>query len=69
MTAHITMQTHAENYLGERRRLGYGLSTTGYSVLSFASYIDALNRQEPLSVEVMADWVKQDQGNTGKPST
>lgn len=69
MTARITMQTHAENYLGERRRLGYGLSTTGYSVLSFARYIDALNSQGPLTVEIMADWAKQDQGNTGKPST
>ena len=63
------MQTHAENYLSERRRLGYGLRTTGYSVLSFARYIDTLNSQEPLTVEIMADWARQDQGNTGNPST
>jgi hypothetical protein len=30
MNPHIPMQTHAENYLSERRRLGYGLRTTGY---------------------------------------
>ena len=69
MNPHITMQTHAENYLSERRRLGYGLRTTGYSVLSFARYIDTLNSQEPLTVEIMADWARQDQGNTGNPST
>jgi len=69
MNPHIPMQTHAENYLSERRRLGYGLRTTGYSVLSFARYIDTLNSQEPLTVESMADWARQDQGNTGNPST
>lgn len=69
MNPHISMQTHAENYLSERRRLGYGLRTTGYSVISFARYIDTLNSQEPLTVEIMADWARQDQGNTGNPST
>jgi integrase len=45
------------------------LRTPGYSILSFARYVDSLNSQEPLTVEIMADWAKQDQGNTGKPST
>ena len=43
MKAHITMETHVENYLNERRRLGFGLRTPGYSIISFARYIDALN--------------------------
>jgi len=51
---HITMATHAENYLNERRRLGFSLRSPGYSVTSFARYVDALNLQEPLSVEIMA---------------
>lgn len=69
MNTHITMQTHAENYLSEQRRLGFGLRTTGYSIMSFARYIDGLNSQEPLTVEIMMDWARQDQGNTGKTST
>ncbi len=69
MNAHILMQTHAENYLSERRRLGYGLRTAGYSIMSFARYLDALNSQEPVTVEIMADWARQDQGNSDKPST
>ena len=69
MNAPITMQTHAENYLNERRRLGFGLRNPGYAVISFARYIDALNSQEPLTVEIMADWARQDKGNSGKPST
>lgn len=69
MNARITMETYAENYLYERRQLGFGLCATGYSILSFARYIDWLNHQGPLTVEVMADWARQDKGNTGKPST
>lgn len=69
MNRHITMETHAENYLNERRRLGFGLRNPGYAVISFARYIDALNSQEPLTVEIMADWARQDKGNSGKPST
>src|SRR5450631_1640356 len=69
MNMHITMETHAENYLSERRRLGFGLRTSGYLILSFARYVDSLNSQEPLTVEIMADWARQDQGNSGKPST
>ena len=69
MNMHITMETHAENYLNERRRLGFGLRNPGYAVISFARYIDALNSQEPLTVEIMADWARQDKGNSDKPST
>jgi integrase len=69
MNMHITMETHAENYLNERRQLGFGLRNPGYAVISFARYIDALNSQEPLTVESMADWARQDKGNSGKPAT
>jgi integrase len=69
MNAYITMQTHAENHLSERRQLGFGLRASGYSILSFARYVDALNSQEPITVEIMAAWARQDKGNTGKSST
>jgi integrase len=45
------------------------LRNPGYAVISFARYIDVLNSQEPLTVESMADWARQDKGNTGKQST
>jgi len=69
MNMHISMETHAENYLNERRQLGFCLRNPGYAVISFARYIDALNSQEPLTVESMADWARQDKGNSGKPAT
>ena len=42
MSAHITLQAHAANYLSERRRLGFALRRPGYSVTSFARYVDAV---------------------------
>lgn len=69
MTACIRMETYAENYLSERRQLGFGLRTPGYSIISFAHYIDALNTDEPLTVEIMADWARQDQSNASNPAT
>ena len=39
MNAPITMTTHAENYLSERRQLGFDLRSPGYSIISFAHYI------------------------------
>ena len=69
MNMHITIETHAENYLNEQRQLGFGLRTPGYSILSFARYVDALNSQEPITVEIMADWARQDKGNTGSGAT
>ena len=68
-TPHITMQTHAANYLNERRNLGFALRSTGYSIASFACYVDALNPQRPLTVEVMADWARRDKGNSNNPTT
>jgi hypothetical protein len=32
MNTVITMENHAENYLSERRQLGFGLRSPGYTV-------------------------------------
>jgi len=69
MNALITMQSHAENYLSERRRLGFGLRATGYAVKSFACYVDELGCRGPLTIEVMADWARRDKWNSDKPAT
>ena len=55
MSAPITMQAHAANYLSERRRLGFQLQSTGPTVMSFARYVDGLGHQGPLTVEMMAE--------------
>ena len=69
MITSVTMQTHAENYLAERRRLGYSLRTTGSALRSFARYVDGLDPSGPLSVEVMATWARRAKTNSDDPTT
>jgi len=69
MSAPTAIQAHAENYLSERRQLGFCSRSTGYAVRSFARYVDDLGLQKPLTVEVMADWARRDRGNSDKPAT
>ena len=69
MNACITMQSHAEYYLDERHRLGYDTSTTGYALRSFARYVDGLDLDGPLTVEIMAAWARCAKTNTDKPAT
>ncbi|NOQ77864.1 MAG: tyrosine-type recombinase/integrase [Gammaproteobacteria bacterium] len=69
MNTIITMQTHANNYLAERRGLGFSLRSPGYSINSFAHYVDTFNCKRPLTVAVMADWSKQDKSKSNNPIT
>ena len=62
MSARVTLQSRAENYLSERRRLGFGLTRPDYPVISFARYVDKLGHRGPITVEIMADWARRDQG-------
>jgi len=69
MSAPAIMQTHAANYLAERRRLGFSLRSTGYSITSFARHVDGLDLQGPLTIEVMSDWARRDRGQSTKRTT
>jgi len=69
MNKSVTMQTHAENYLAERRRLGYGLCATGYALRSFARYVDGLELEGPLTIEVMAAWARRVKTNGDNRTT
>jgi integrase len=69
MNACIMMQTHAENYLDERRQLGYGLRATGYALKSFARYVDGLDLDGSLTIEVMATWARCTKTNGNNPAT
>lgn len=67
--APISMLSHADNYLAERRRLGFGMRGIDYSIRSFARYIDGLGHNAPLTIEIMAKWARQDKGKSDDPAT
>jgi integrase len=58
MTTKNTMQRRAQEYLDERRRLGYALSITGARLLAFARFADKVGHKGPLTLELIADWAK-----------
>ena len=69
MSAPTAMQTMACNYLDERRRLGFELKSRGHTLMSFARYVDALEHCGPLTVEIMAQWARQDKWKRDDPAT
>jgi integrase len=69
MSAPATIQAMVGNYLAERRRLGFRLSSTDCTLMSFARYVDDLGHCGPLTVEVMGDWARRDKWNKGDPQT
>ncbi|MEA3275329.1 MAG: tyrosine-type recombinase/integrase [Pseudomonadota bacterium] len=69
MSAPPTMQAMVCNYLAERRRLGFELISCGRLLMSFARHVDAQEHGGPLTVEIMAQWAKQDKWQRGDPAT
>jgi integrase len=52
------MQRRAQEYLDERRRLGYALSTTGNRLQAFARFADKVGHKGPLTLTLIVDWAK-----------
>jgi integrase len=59
----------AQEFLAERRRLGFQAHKTRYALISFARYMDRQRHRGPLTVERMADWARHDKWQRGTPET
>jgi len=69
MKASTSLQARVEQYLVERRLLGFSLRTPAYSLRNFARHIQAVGHRGPLSVEVMTDWARRDSHGSDDPHT
>jgi len=69
MSAHISLQRRIDDYLEERRRLGFVLRSSDTFLSGFASYVTRRHHRGPLTAELMADWVRQGKGGQGSPET
>ena len=69
MSARISLQTRVDDYLAERRRLGYQLHSRDTLLAGFARYVASRYHRGPLTVELMADWARQDKWSRGTPGT
>lgn len=65
----VTLQERVEDYLAERRRLGYRLRTTAGALRSFARDVDRLELTGPLTIDVMSVWARQAKTHSDDPTT
>ena len=69
MSSHISLQQRIDDYLAERRRLGFQLRSRGTFLTGFARYVTEQHHRGPLTVELMVDWARQDKWHHETPST
>lgn len=60
MSTPIDLRSKVDDYLAERRHLGFELRNMALALVSFASYAEYMGHQGPLTTDVMADWARQD---------
>jgi hypothetical protein len=60
MKVSTTLHVRVEQYLAERRRLGFALRTPAYSLRGFVRHIEVVGHLGPLTIEVMTDWARCD---------
>lgn len=59
MSARANLQARVQQYLAERRKVGFELHSPGLILANFACYVAQVQHRGPLTVEVMADWARQ----------
>lgn len=69
MSRSVSLSQRAQMYLRERRRLGFELRSMGHALRSFARYADRLKPHRPVTLELMAEWARRDQGQSTDPRT
>ncbi len=65
MTGARTMLSLAEDYLSERRALGFELRMAGHYITAFALFADKRGHSGPLTNDVVLNWV---QGRPNEPA-
>jgi integrase len=69
MTARLSLQARIDDYIAERRRLGFKLRSRDTLLAGFARYVASQHHHGPLTVELMAAWARQDKYQRGTPGT
>jgi integrase len=53
------LTTRVQQYLQERRRLGFKLCSPGHALRNFARFVTGIGHTGPLTVDLMAQWARQ----------
>jgi integrase len=69
MSAPVSLQQRVDDYIDERRRLGFVIRARGSLLAGFARYVAERGHTGPLTADIMVDWARQDQCLRGTPGT
>jgi site-specific recombinase XerD len=69
MSAPIPLQSRVDDYLAERRRLGFALRAHDTLLADFATFVADRQHDGPLTVALMVDWVRRAKAGLGTPET
>ncbi|MFM0557094.1 tyrosine-type recombinase/integrase [Paraburkholderia sediminicola] len=69
MSARISLQQRIDDYLAERRSLGFELRSRDTLLASFARYVADRHHRGPLTADLMTDWARQDKWHRDTPAT
>ena len=69
MKASTSLHARAEQYLAERRRLGFNVRTVACSLRGFVRHIEVVGHRGCLTIEVMTDWARRDSHGSNDPHT
>lgn len=69
MNARIGLQARIDDYIAERRRLGFQLHSRDTLLAGFARFVACRHHRGPLTIELMADWARHDKWDRGTPRT
>ena len=69
MSARVSLQARIDDYLAERRRLGFQLRSRDTFLAGFARFVAARHHRGPVTVELITDWVREGKGGHGSPGT
>jgi hypothetical protein len=69
MSRRISLQARIDDFLAERRRLGFELRSWDTFLAGFAHHVSSRHHRGALTVEIMTDWIRQGKGGKGSPGT
>jgi integrase len=69
MSARIGLQKRIDDYIAERRCLGFQVHSRHTFLTSFANYVASQRHRGPLTIDLMVGWARQDKWRRGTPST
>lgn len=69
MSAPVSLQQRVDDYLAERRRLGFELHSLDGLLTGFATFASDRHHDGPLTVDLMVEWAQQAKGGQGTRET